>query len=546
MAFDEPDETKLIDVSELPQEPEDSAELEPTAAAAIPEATTPPPVTKPPAGRPLTTPPSAAPGGGTRLATLGERFAALCIDLGVVWALYWAQVQLYYQIREGHWGGPAPTNLGMDGLIFHTIALLATFLYFFLAEGIFASTIGKGLCALSVRRHDGHIASFSAIFLRNFFRPLDLLCLPALMAMEFTTHQQRVGDLAAGTIVIARQRKAPHNTPLAWDALATSTGRIMAEAMNLAIILMGCAATVLLLSDRHPFVSQWMIIAGPMVLLLLWSFVHAIAETTPGDWLCGYRVVQENGAQMGFVHAFLRTLWMPVDLLVGFFALALSPRRQRCGDLVAGTLVIRERRHVAGGIALLLIVGLLGGLALLGLNNPSTWVNRHLRLSDPRSWINQDFQLTFMPRTELAPNFPAVRPALAPFRIVDFRFAVGRPENTRAPATYIPGETAFFIFELEGFHLRDNKVWIQQDLGIKYPDGTFGYRQENIIDHHQIKREPGPLVLKNVINLSQTIPVGQYGIYITVRDKIGGGAPLVHTETFYVKPQRPEPLPVHE
>lgn len=68
---------------------------------------------------------------------------------------------------------------------------------------------------------------------------------------------------------------------------------------------------------------------------------------TVGKRAFGIRVVTETGGRCGYRAAFVRNLLELVDgilyYLVGFVAMALSDRRQRVGDRVAGTVVVRDR-----------------------------------------------------------------------------------------------------------------------------------------------------------------------------------------------------------
>jgi uncharacterized RDD family membrane protein YckC len=69
---------------------------------------------------------------------------------------------------------------------------------------------------------------------------------------------------------------------------------------------------------------------------------------TPGKRVAGIRVMREGGGPIDFRSSCIRNLLRPVDLLPVFYLLgalvaALNRRRQRLGDLAAGTMVIRER-----------------------------------------------------------------------------------------------------------------------------------------------------------------------------------------------------------
>jgi len=69
---------------------------------------------------------------------------------------------------------------------------------------------------------------------------------------------------------------------------------------------------------------------------------------TPGKQLTRLRVVCDGGNVLGWRQSLLRNLLrmvdsLPAGYLVGVVAMLISPRMQRLGDLVAGTIVIRER-----------------------------------------------------------------------------------------------------------------------------------------------------------------------------------------------------------
>ena len=77
---------------------------------------------------------------------------------------------------------------------------------------------------------------------------------------------------------------------------------------------------------------------------------------TPGKAALGLRVVRDDGGPIGFRHALVRGLAGAVlekpGLTFGVLAVLLSlfhPSHKRMGDLLAGTLVLRERVAVRGG-----------------------------------------------------------------------------------------------------------------------------------------------------------------------------------------------------
>jgi len=70
---------------------------------------------------------------------------------------------------------------------------------------------------------------------------------------------------------------------------------------------------------------------------------------TPGKRLVGLRVVRADGAPVGLPESVARNVLRAVELPLGYapgvLMVALSSRRQRLGDLVGGTLVVRDRRY---------------------------------------------------------------------------------------------------------------------------------------------------------------------------------------------------------
>jgi uncharacterized RDD family membrane protein YckC len=94
-----------------------------------------------------------------------------------------------------------------------------------------------------------------------------------------------------------------------------------------------------------------------VVLFLLLFAYPAGFETlwrgrTPGKAALGLRVVTVEGAPVRFRHAAIRAILGLVDkyalsAVPGVLALLLTRRNQRLGDLVAGTLVLRERTGAA-------------------------------------------------------------------------------------------------------------------------------------------------------------------------------------------------------
>jgi uncharacterized RDD family membrane protein YckC len=97
-------------------------------------------------------------------------------------------------------------------------------------------------------------------------------------------------------------------------------------------------------------------VLGALLGLLVYGFILTYdivfelrwTGQTPGKRVAGIRVMRQGGGPIDFRSSCIRNLLRPVDWLPAFYLLgalvaAVSRRRQRLGDLAAGTLVIRER-----------------------------------------------------------------------------------------------------------------------------------------------------------------------------------------------------------
>lgn len=107
---------------------------------------------------------------------------------------------------------------------------------------------------------------------------------------------------------------------------------------------LGLGSTAAELGMAAQFVVWFVIDWGYMVLL-----ESAWSGQTIGKRVMGLRVIQDTGVRVGPLQALLRNLVRPVDklpvfYLVGGVVALLSGTQQRLGDLLAGTIVIRERR----------------------------------------------------------------------------------------------------------------------------------------------------------------------------------------------------------
>ncbi len=99
------------------------------------------------------------------------------------------------------------------------------------------------------------------------------------------------------------------------------------------------------------FAGQLLAVAGVLAAGWGWDVAWEVLARgqTPGKRALGLRVVRVDGAPVGplesVVRNALRALELPLAYAPAVLLVALGARRQRLGDLVAGTVVVQERRY---------------------------------------------------------------------------------------------------------------------------------------------------------------------------------------------------------
>ena len=164
--------------------------------------------------------------------------------------------------------------------------------------------------------------------------------------------------------------ETPERVPLHF-ALASIGNRFLACAIDhaiqaLTVILMIIAFTIVAnfssLGDRLSNAPKWVIALLIVVLFLLVSGYFAFFEwiwsgQTPGKRWLKLRVIREDGRPITFFEAAVRNLLRDFDIMpfpfysVGLISVFVSGKDQRVGDMVAGTVVVREREAEAPAFA---------------------------------------------------------------------------------------------------------------------------------------------------------------------------------------------------
>jgi uncharacterized RDD family membrane protein YckC len=174
--------------------------------------------------------------------------------------------------------------------------------------------------------------------------------------------------MSAGVLSLELPLETPENVVLSHE-LAGPGWRCVAYVIDFALrllILVAGLIAALLFSAALPGMAIGTYLV--LVFLIEWGYTIGFeffaGGRTPGKWICGLRVIHENGQPLSWWGATLRNLLRVADMLplamiygsdAGFFAvlplygpgliaMLLTAKLQRLGDLAARTVVVHERR----------------------------------------------------------------------------------------------------------------------------------------------------------------------------------------------------------
>ncbi len=463
---------------------------------------------------------------GLSIADLKDRFASFAIDASLLYFIYWLLLLPFRAVALGQAAGPIPAS-GLYGILFNGIFLLVAFIWFTLSEFALHGSVGKLLCHLSVRRMDGSPITLVAALIRNLLRPIDLiLCvlIIPIAIMEWSPWHRRLGDLAAGTVVIKRLGRTRRQYALSLDIVSSASRRAIAFIFDFLLVGTFAFGYGLLLSPEQPLVSMILVVWSPLVFAAFFILPEWLAGTSPGKWILGLAICHEDGTGIGLASAFVRNVWRIFDCNpMGYLTALLSLRRQRPGDSAAGSVVLRVSREWSGAVALAAVALVTAATLYAGLQNRS-------------SFLSGEFQVNFLPSIDLSgtgKNVEGMREQNLGIR--SFNFASGSADAVRKPSIFQPGEQLFMVFDVGGFGVKAGRAWIQEDLSIRYPDGSVGLKLENINDFNQELPERGVIRFENNIALPDKAMPGRYTVTITVRDRIARRE-IKEQRFFYITP----------
>lgn len=96
------------------------------------------------------------------------------------------------------------------------------------------------------------------------------------------------------------------------------------------------------------FLGEWPFLLSMLVCFLLFSLIEYFTGKTPGKYLARTRVISEDGKRIHIWQALVRNVARFVDIfglyLLGLIIILLNKKRQRFGDFLAKTYVIRNTK----------------------------------------------------------------------------------------------------------------------------------------------------------------------------------------------------------
>lgn len=165
------------------------------------------------------------------LAGIGNRAQALFIDY-----LIWLAALLLVLSGWGIVSTGLLFSLPSDDVVQQWVGAIALLLAFVVYVGYFVffetlwhgQTPGKRYAKIRVVREDGKPAGLSQATLRSLLRPIDDLLFIGALLIVFTNREKRLGDWAAGTIVVQEERPVA-----AANFRISESARLLADRLQL-------------------------------------------------------------------------------------------------------------------------------------------------------------------------------------------------------------------------------------------------------------------------------------------------------------------------
>ena len=445
----------------------------------------------------------------SRTATLQERFAAFLTDSLIFLHLLGGWALLLTDLTKGDLTEPLSFNLS-GWAFFGSTGGAFYFLYYLLFEGVLLATPGKMLGGLAIQKKGHGTPSILSILIRNFFRLIDypFFFITGIGMMEATRFHQRLGDWVAGTVVIRKFPSEGRRISTDLGSLAGATRRSIAFLLDLMLIVPFFYGLLLLIPTNRALVSLVTLSLVPTLTLAYLALSETFFQTTFGKALLGLKVVQEDGRPARFSSQLVRNVLRLFDANpLGYLCATVSNRKQRPGDIAAGTLVVKDRWGLRGWMAIPYMVVLSIGVSFLGYHNPHSFLQKGSRIEVGR------YHFSPLPMELQRLTFKELH-----LESVELGFS---EEKVNEKALYDAGNLVYLLLTVSGFEARNGRAWIQSDLQVRDPLNNLILDQPNIIDSSMPVGPQKSARLATRFALHPEATPGRYQVLVFVRDLFG-------------------------
>jgi len=424
----------------------------------------------------------AAPTVGAELGSVAARIVAHLVDLVFLIMAF----ALAGNVVGSMSGGLTESGFNLNGvpaLIIMLLATVAFFVYLVLFEGVFATTVGKLFLGLRVKSANGSPCSFRQAAVRNLLRIVDAfpLYLIGLISTLVTKKKQRVGDLAAHTIVVAEAPGAVKRVGAAAFLLACLAGTVIGSVYV----------------RRHPRV--------PRVIFAIANFRFADSDTAPPRATAEYK--PEDDVRMFYeVPGYALDEHSNVEVVTHNQVLAPD------GKPLFETQTIQVRQRADS-------------------NSGPVKCNFHVSLP---VWV---------PPGKYAVNIQAEDQAAHKTQSASFQFTVNAPPIETSPTlvaknieistsrdgpalnppALTAGQSVWLRFRILGMKANEKgQIFLTQDWGVLAPDGKPVFqRSDDTIVNGQAVYTPLFVPFSEYLDLPSGADPGDYKFQVVLHDKIG-------------------------
>jgi uncharacterized RDD family membrane protein YckC len=215
------------------------------------------------------------------LAGLGSRFIAVLIDLAIQIGIVIAIVLVFALLSSLAHGSPTIGKIPIGKLakaveigLFAIAIFMIFFGYFIVFEWRFGRTPGKAALGLRVVRDGGFPLDFTASVVRNVVRMLEFgfgFYIVSAISTLLSPFNRRLGDYAAGTLVVRSNRFERHAIPTYRDAPDAELVALLTPAERELVRRYVARRETLVKESRAAIAAR---IATPIRPKLMASFAH--------------------------------------------------------------------------------------------------------------------------------------------------------------------------------------------------------------------------------------------------------------------------------